>query len=470
MNDIELETIETAIRRSTRGHEPAAPDRLVRFIDSVPARVPKAGRVETLVSRRGVRRSALAIAACVAIVAGLAGGAALMSIRTTPSPQPAAAPALDWTWQHIEGARVTQAWQVADGYIGSCVTSLTSALCTSRDAVHWQIPADAAVISIAAPSVPQGSEFNPSQVVHVGKTYLMLGFTTSTSASFATAVSSIWRSTDGGVTWAQTQPVGLEGLLMLYLVASDEAFMVSAASDGPTEGFASSDGLNWTRVSPPDAGVAYGGGDAGFVTTPANQVTGHSYRSADGRAWSEIVMSPAMFYDAVKTPTGYVGTALLLSTPGGLHLLQSADGTSWRALDANPPGYLQAWAHFPDRLVASTTQKGDNSGPNSDWESTDWGKTWRPLIGPDGNQMTGAIFQYGDRLGVWSSDNSKPETPTWVGTLAPVTDQTPAPSAVPSGAASDTPAAGAPTETAVPSGAASDTPAVSAPTETAVPS
>ena len=81
MDEVEEGRLEQRLRRSVAGHQPAAPEWLVGFIETVPARHRTAGRLALAFDRPRVRRGALATVVVAAALLAIVGSATLVAVR-----------------------------------------------------------------------------------------------------------------------------------------------------------------------------------------------------------------------------------------------------------------------------------------------------------------------------------------------------------------------------------------------------
>ena len=162
MNDVELAQLELRLRKSVVGHAPAAPEALVRFIDTVPAMEPERRRPNLAHARPGVRRAVFALAAAAAIVLAVAGTSALVTIRGSQTPGvPAAGDG--WSWQQADGSLVDRVSQVARGFIGVCRGDTgTWSLCTSADGSTWAVPPDQSILTVEG---SKGTRFTKTPIL-----------------------------------------------------------------------------------------------------------------------------------------------------------------------------------------------------------------------------------------------------------------------------------------------------------------
>jgi photosystem II stability/assembly factor-like uncharacterized protein len=147
---------------------------------------------------------------------------------------------------------------------------------------------------------------------------------------------SVWRSTDGGTTWAEVVPAGTESWSMNDLGVFDGRFVaagyVGSGFGAPSETamWSSTDGATWERIAldgdaaismaplPDGRLLAVGEGDNALL----------AWISPDGLAWEPIAIDgPCCITDLAATPTGVVGVGFGPS-PGAVSV-STTDAASW---------------------------------------------------------------------------------------------------------------------------------------------
>jgi len=487
MDDVELAQLELRLRKSVVGHAPAAPDALVRFIDTVPVTEPAARRLSLVHARPGVRRAFFALAAAAVLVVAVAGTAALVTIRNEQSRGvPAAGDG--WSWQRADGTLVSVSGQVAHGFVGICTSgSGSESLCSSGDGSTWAVPADPAIVSVDGPD-----QFWPGLIVRSGGVYLTIGSTPfcnstgdclASSAATPTPVSSrqLWRSTDG-LHWSRIDSPALAGLVgdNLGMVAGAFVALVQT-SEGTGTGsvLTSVDGLTWSTASQlpvrPDSFIleALSGspavsepGTAGLCVGQLPSSGSVEWRSLDAKTWARVTLPPGIqFACGGRTSDGtYLGTGIEgsvgLSTVNGGRIVRSSDGLTWRVDQGNLPGYLLDMVSVGNRLVAEVVDSpvsplASTTGA-SIWESADLGHTWQPLLDATGKQLHGRVRHLGDRVAFYSGSDRLISWGRleWLGSrddTQPVESPSATPSSTPSASHSTSPSRPEPTPPVTPS-------------------
>jgi hypothetical protein len=438
MNELEVEQIEERLRKSAIGHRPAAPSELLRFVDAVPVENRFAGR-PTLIGHPHVRRSFAALATAAAVVVGLVGGVALVSLRTGGTAVSGGPDAAGWTWQRGDGTSVFQIGRVANGYVGRCGLTSGDGLCSSPDGANWMSPADPRIVVIdgAGPLIPQ-------DIVRLGSVYLAINIDTASvalpgessqaaqptpvlatpTAMLATPTpagaaqspmvetvgptDSLWRSADG-LHWGRLGGVALDGLSPTAVGRIPGGFVLAAVAsqDQPGWVLTSSDGITWTRASrmPVVATVTAAGSavDGLWVSSTGGRESGVWWQTSDGATWAQMIMPAGVAQlDAAFTLGGeHVGMIVGPSTSG---IVRSADGVTWKVDRGDLAEPAVTLCRMGDRLVAANRQdEGATSMSGSYvWQSDDGGLTWQPLLDPFGNQLVGLIQSAGDKLSIYS--------------------------------------------------------------------
>jgi hypothetical protein len=428
MNDVELAQLELRLRKSVVGHAPAAPEALVRFIDTVPAIEPERRRPSLAHARPGVRRAFFALAAAAAIVLAVAGASALVTIRGSQTPG-LPAPGDGWSWQQADGTLVDMVSQVARGFIGVCRSDTgTWSLCTSADGSTWAVPPDKSILTV------EGSDqFWPWQVARSGGVYVAIGSVqmcpTSDGCSQPLPVppgtgsgNLVWRSTDG-VRWNRVDSPAFVGLGVAQVGEVAGSFAATAlGSSGQGWALTSADGLVWSRSSqlPAQPGTAMIGdllgqpalwspGSAGLCVGDGSPTDPVEWRSLDFKTWTRVNLpSDIAFACGGRVADGSylgIGPAASAKPAVGFKIVRSADGLTWRVDQGNLDGFIVSMAYVGDRLVAgvSTTQLFEATNQVLPiWESADLGHTWQPLLDSTGKQLEGVVKNVGDRVGIYA--------------------------------------------------------------------
>jgi hypothetical protein len=445
MDDVELAQLELRLRKSVVGHAPAAPDALVRFIDTVPAMEPAGRRLGFAGTRPGVRRAFFALAAAAVIVVAVAGTAALVAIR---GDQTRGAPAASdgWSWQQADGTAVRTVLQVSRGFVGTCTDDKgTDSLCTSRDGSSWTVPVDPTIVTVEG-----SAQFWPTRIVKSAGVYVAVGpkLICETTARcpdhtpyLVPSIPSeqLWRSTDG-VRWSRVDSPAFTGLDGLTLGVVAGSFVVLAREPGGTAaGWAltSADGLTWSRASqvpvspipalvgdPPGQQPLWAPGTWGISVADVSSPDPVEWRSLDGRTWTRLHLPSGIefAYGGRIADGSYMGFGIGSSTAAnaalGVRIVRSADGLTWRVDQGNLDGFAIGIVSVGDRLIASVFQSqlspdSATTGMSPIWESADLGHTWQPLLDTTGHQLIGTVSLVGDRLAIYTG----PHGPTSLGRL-----------------------------------------------------
>ena len=431
MDENEFSDVEGRLRRAAAGRRPGAPDELLRFIDEVPERYQRRrGLTLKLALPRLRGRFALA-ATAVALVVAVAAGTLLVSMRNSQNAaaDPAAPSMAGWTWQRADGTILgshisptdQQAFQVANGFIGTCGGGDQEALCTSADGLHWTTPADPAIV------VAVGSrQFMPHEVVRSGSVWIALDL-----GGPSGGVPVLWRSTDG-VHWSQVDSPGFKDLSLAPVVAVLATGFVVEASEyaaPPDFAFTSTDGLTWTRSSQLPVSPMYlpDSGPMRLVVSGdmSDSATGQVWQTLDGKTWTPVQLPGVLLARAYSLADGgFVGwgwkTTNGTSTPAensavaSYHILRSTDGVSWQVDQGDLQGEPCSLVVVGDRLFAAVLSPACDTAPLDSavqiWQSSDSGRTWQPVVDSSGKSMSGKLWRMGDRVTISSWD---PETSAW---------------------------------------------------------
>jgi hypothetical protein len=441
MNDIDFAGLERRLRMAPIGHRPAAPGSLHQFIASVPA-IPQRSRFAVrLQGSAWLKRGGLGVAVAGALVVALVVSSSIVGIRSAQTAGPAAGS--DWTWQKADGTMVGRISAVSHGYVSLCRSDSqpVGVLCTSRDGLSWRTPADPGIATIVGNAV-----FAPIQVVGIEGAYAALA-TDETRGGM-----SVWYSADG-VVWQEADQSQFGGLSVSYLAElNGRLFAIAAGADPGSPGAAlvSTNGSEWMKVSTLPAVPNITSSEDNVIEIAASG-SGQEWATGDGLSWSRVPLPDSLsFIDPVRLlpDKSSIAVGQLASTPA-LQLLRGTNVLDWHADQGDLKGSMIALTVIGDRLVASVL---DGVAPSavassslpSDlrlWQSSDWGRTWQPLLGPDGQQLAGIGVQVGDRLGVEVPDAQSGRHLEWLG--QPPATASPTPSVGNSGLSgpSSTPAA-----------------------------
>jgi hypothetical protein len=407
MNETEFSRLEVRLRQLRPATVPAAPRSLREFVVSVP-RTPRRSRIAVAFSSSTwLRGGAVGAALAGALLIALAVSSLLVGMRPTQPPGPASGG--EWIWQTADGTDVGTVYPVPNGFIAGCWIEAT--VCTSRDALHWSLPADAGVASM-----PSGVHFMPSSYARIGDTYVSVGTTDISGHPLV-----IYESPNG-VEWALADPSQYPGVPSAVAAVGDKFYAVASGHL-----YTSTDGSMWVEGGALPAGASIGvRTDAGLLVE--DQVTADQWISFDASTWTKIELPASVreIFGVESLPDGSFAALGRLQgeRPSAYELMRSADGHVW----FEDPGArsfgssLMNLVALKDRLVVTTV------GATNDrhlWQSTDWGATWRPVLGPDGTQVEGYGIAIGDRLGV---ETTADLALTLVG--SPNASWTPAPSEV----------------------------------------
>jgi hypothetical protein len=421
MNETEATELEHLLRSSVAGHRPAAPDALLEFIETVPARERQSGPIGRILGGRTARRGVLGLAAAAAVVVALVGSAALMSSRKPSVPASESLPTSDgWAWQATDGTLFIGEVAVPNGFIATCGRNsdqgiVDQTLCSSPDGLHWSDPPDPAIVSV------EGTDpFLPLDILVRNGIYLATS--SRGSGEFKGPGRTLWRSTDG-VHWAQVDTSASLGSMMqvnLMVVVPDGFMadvMTNQAGSPPEIGvFISPDGILWSKASdlPFETGTAGFGYYIGPTMTAGLYAAGRSpdgavtdtWRTTNGRDWKVVTM-PAGYSQlntVVALPDGSLrGVASSFDTSATNVIVSSTDGLSWQIDPTGPTGSVDALAVVGDRMVAYVSSR-PYTDPHEVLQSDDGGKSWRPLLDLSGKPVVGAIGTLGGRLEIKGAD------------------------------------------------------------------
>jgi hypothetical protein len=447
MDDIELAQLEQRLRRSSVGHRPQAPDGLVCFIDTVPAGS-RAGRGAVLM-RVGsrTRRGFLAIATAAALILAVVTALTFVSLRNGQfGAGPQGPSGAGWSWQRADGTDVGFVYRVSNGYLGVCGGDQDQALCSSPDGLKWTTPADPAIVAVEG-----GGQFSPWSIAQFGGVYVAIAVSTyvATAATPTPILApsdgsmtvagqgyTLWRSANG-VNWAPVESPQFAGLSLTGVGALKNGFILVAASTPEETGWAltSADGATWTRSSRlPAIPVISAAGDNMYDIAQGS--TSEEWTTTDGVAWSSMTLPSGFAFVGSVQPLaggGFMAVGNEINSNQAA-LLRSDDGMDWQAVPYGAAGTLYSILMMGDVLVASGIPGPPAESSPSDlriWQSQDWGSTWQPLMGPDGNQLAGVAVPLGNVRNGVAIRSTEPATQNrlaWVGKWSgPSSSPTPQP-------------------------------------------
>ena len=445
MDEVEEGPLEQRLRRSAAGHSPAAPEWLVGFIETVPARHRTAGRLALALDRPRVRRGVFATVVVAAALLAIVGSATLVAVRNGQNVEPGTPSLAGWTWQKADGTNVNRPYQVANGYMGGCGQDDT--LCTSPDGLHWTTPADPSIVAVDG-----GAYFVPNTVARIGGIYVATSESSSmanpapcgTSAVTCGPTTVMWRSTDG-LHWSRVDLPDFSGLTLID-VSSLSGFFIAYAAGTPDETgwvLTSIDGLSWVRSSRlPVQPEISSSGTTGIQVGSA----GTQWRTTDGTHWTQMTVPAGWTVGSIYAiPSGgFVGLGMS-QTAVGYQILTSADGLTWRIDPGDLQGVPLALDSVGGRLFADVSASPLNASAYPDssafgatafeiWQSADWGRTWQPLLDASGEQMSGLVTAVGSRLFISSADPVVTDWRiAWVGTPPGMSPEVPVEPAATSG-------------------------------------
>ena len=325
----------------------------------------------------------------------------------------------EWTWRQTDGTYFEAPFAVPGGFVATCGDPgdhelANASLCSSTDGLNWTVPADPAMVSVAGQAA-----FWPVDVVNHGGSRVALAM--QKPLPFAEAPSgSIWSSADG-VHWSPVASSAFGDLKPSALETTPTGFLVVALDASNKRGgvFTSSDGATWARATDlPVSLDSFADGDPGLYVvgrTPAGEP--QVWRTMDGASWTRgslpdgiaSLSSPARTADG-----GLVAMAVGDAGPASNVVLGSTDGLHWQAVATNLDGNLFSLTAAGSRLIATVSMGGAYDGPYLVWQSADGGKTWQPMPGPDGLQLTTIASGHSGTVRVTDATGKV----TWVGTLA----------------------------------------------------
>ena len=338
----------------------------------------------------------------------------------TPTPAPTRLPAsltAEWTWRQTDGTSFYGAFAVPGGYVATCGHTAgnelaDASLCSSPDGLHWTVPADPALIA-----VPAGEPFWPLHVSAIGS--VRVAFVLSRPLPTVTEpIASLWRSTDGHH-WSKVDEAAFTGRkLSEVAVLGDHFVTVATAADGNSAVLlTSTDGLAWSSAGDiPTVPNGWGANDLGLLISGSGMpAPAGNWATQDGVHWTQMVLpapvtvlggSPIRLPDGSFIDIGYEAV--------GSEIVSSADGVSWQAMPTNLDGIPSELWKVGDRLIMSTRPTANSEPPYTFWQSSDSGKTWQSLPGPDGYPLSGLVGRFDGGLTILVGNDSRVE---WIGTL-----------------------------------------------------
>jgi hypothetical protein len=326
-------------------------------------------------------RELLAGGAVVAIVSGCGGTSASPSAATVATNQ--ASQSAGWSWTQITRAP----W---DGYVLKMTNGLVSTcgqwpkddVCTSRDGVTWQVPADPSVFALESPGKMDLYEVAKGPA----------GWLLSDPGGLS---SDVWGSRDG-VRWSTFVPIATPECRRFEFVGLSDRYLGRCM----TTWFESADAIHWTTVSLPEP-IEYIQGDAEWGLLGSG--SGRHWYSRDGRSWSPLTLPDGLnsflnSYRASLPGGSLMATAWYVASSGEStdpRLVESADGVTWRRV-ATFPG---AWP--TDVMVAGDTVFVIDAGVDGSsaprlWLSRDGGATWTAAM--TGKNSVGHLLTYKERV------------------------------------------------------------------------
>ncbi len=436
VDDFDLTGLERRLRLMPAGHSPAAPKALHQFIETVPAMRQRPRIAARLMDSLWLRRGGFALAAAAAVVIAIVVSALVVGIRSPQTNGPAARGG--WTWQKADGTVVGSIFPVGHGYIGICESAVVPAdsleqlqqlfagggtLCTSPDGTKWTMPPDPSIVRAPA-------DFHPTGIAHAGQTYV------ATALPAGGGNMTVWYSRDG-VSWQRADQSQFGGLsITLVAGLNGRVFALAADPAGTGAAFVSTNGADWMRVSTLPVTPGWLSADGTRILI-GGMDAGQEWVSWDGLQWNRVAIPDSVtFLSGIQAvPGGFIAVGASASSPA-MQLLRSTNGVDWHADQGDLNGSIIGLSVIGDRLVASVLDGIAPSDITSTWlpadlrlwQSSDGGRTWQPLLGPDGKQLAGIGVHIGDRLGVEVPDAQNHRHLEWVGT-APSAPPTPSPSA-----------------------------------------
>jgi hypothetical protein len=411
MDETEVATLEQVLRKSAEGHRPPAPDALVEFIDTVPARERRSGLVGRVIPRHVGRRGVLGLAAAAAVVFALAGTVALMAVRHPTGPAAPSLPSRDgWAWQATDGTVHMPALQVAKGFIAVCgrwsnQALVDQALCSSSDGLHWTTPADPAIVSVDG-----GGVFLPDMVIERDSVYVATSFNHAQPGEYTGPARSLWRSTDGRH-WSVVDSPAFVGMSVTLDGAIADGFVATAQpsplgqSSFTVNLLISADGLTWSVASEVPIDNSVIGVASNYAVTPAGFYAGGPqqgstdvafWRTVNGHDWAPVSFPSGAGVEqlgqVVRLADGsFLGLGSSNDASRPTVMMRSTDGLAWQRQLTSLDGVVVQLFAIGDRLVVGLSKE-PYVGPNSYWESDDWGRSWRQLHDLSGAPISGVMY------------------------------------------------------------------------------
>jgi hypothetical protein len=434
MHETEISRLELRLRQRRPKREPTAPQSLRTFVAEVPVATSPRGRLAVRLGEApSLRRGAGLAGIAATLVLAILVSSLLIDIRSGQIPGPPGS--AGWTWQRADGSAVSSIFSTAHGYVGVCRSAVAPAdsmeqlqqafsgaasLCSSSDGTTWTSPPDPSIVNAAA-------GFRPTSYARAGSTYV------ATSSSALGGDQPVWYSSDG-VSWRPTDEAQFEGLSVFNVLALNGRLYALAMGDPSGALFATDNGADWSRVSELPVTPNFGGFAITGDRIAIGASDGDEWVTYDGVHWEKVALPAGVdFLGVLRVGDGDSVAFGSTSASPVLKLLRSSDGIDWAEDQGDLGGGIVALVTVGDRLVASVLEEDPASSVTGSalykdlplWQSLDWGRTWLPLLGPDGTQLAGFATTIGDKLGVDITDEQGGPHLEWVGTLAPVEQATP---------------------------------------------
>jgi len=382
-----------------------------------------------------------------AIGAAAAGLLASCSVAASPSPTTGASPSPSGSATTQVAATPTPTLSSAPTPTATPFPSVEAAPAGPWSGIRW-ISAGPVFPQTPVPVTDGGSV----QVSVFGWSRGYVGFRTAvdqSNPSVAATMSIVSTFSADGLHWTAGRPLDIEGLMkttvgITAVIEGPSGLLAvgryqQAACGGPATVdvlWTSSDGLTWTRVTPPadfaSASVyTIDGGSTGYIAsgTLKDGVTQAVWLSADGRSWRQSPLPKATFGTVVVDgatafSAGYVVAGAVLGDEGcgGARLLTpslwwSANGASWtrsKLTGATPASdATMTVSRISDRaLVAIATEWNSTTQLSSQlvWATSD-GQTWKLVKSPS-SLLSASVLSNGQRglVVIAPPDNNGPPT------------------------------------------------------------